>query len=205
MEIKHVLLFISLLVPGLVTAEPDTDDLQGDDYHMESHQNGTEQEVTILDKDGRAVGKVDMFADEGYQIEKPIDGEEHLCLLRTNDRSDEESNQTNICYVRRAVSHEEAIGLNMPRILDHCGNRSIYTLEPQDCDRIDNTDTGNNRRRRSWPVGNYCCHYKPYISVRCVISEVRCTRTIFGICLRWCRVCVEYAIVVLTQKLCHYG
>ncbi|XP_060584391.1 uncharacterized protein LOC132740494, partial [Ruditapes philippinarum] len=140
METKNAVLLI-VLVLGSVWAE--SDEVQDGDLHIETFQHGNEEEVTILDKNNKVVATVEILEEEGLQIDKPVEADEHPCFLRSIETESEETtpDDKDICYVRNAVSYEDAMGmgLNATHVFDQC--QSLYMLEQQSCDVIDSKAT----------------------------------------------------------------
>ncbi|KAH3874777.1 uncharacterized protein LOC127869303 [Dreissena polymorpha] len=154
--------------------------LLGQDKFNETrtHQPYGEQ-IKISTQDGKLVSTVDVFFNEGYQIERPTD--RNKCLIS-------KLTENGTCFDEVSTSSLDAIPDNIAVL---CKGREVVTLVSVDCHKDDTvqTDATENtgvtkRQKRSAPWSS-CSRYKKVYRENC--RQWCCRQFIF--CFQWCRSC----------------
>ncbi|XP_053381547.1 uncharacterized protein LOC123557578 [Mercenaria mercenaria] len=134
--------------------------------------------VTIKDENGKVLSTNDFHLKDGYELQKPNDENDNVCLIsRLSDEDEQEQ-----CYSREPVPEDLEHGLN----LEECENREVFLLKPADC-----PDDKSARRLCIWVN-----------QIQCYCAERYCSRKgWWGICTSWS--CKRYAYRTVKTYKCY--
>lgn len=165
----------------IVVAVQQTQGKNPTEYKADSERFGDVEIIYVRNANGDLVEVIELYANKDFQVIKPTDEKDHVCLIRELDQDTEDDDK---CYKRVPLTpktddqREDA--------LEKCGDRKVYLLQKVDC---------SVRGKRA------CVTTKKAVPF-CLREESYCTSFGWWQCKSWGIRCAESEIREIVEITC---